>query len=118
MSEKKSCTSSSKETTPLKDATEVPTNYTKLPQDALLQSVSKYRCIILALLSVFGASVYSSQRTNRVVSSEQPLPLQKDLINDLGITRTEYTLLLAASTFPNIFFPLLGGWVFDSLGRR
>jgi len=55
---------------------------------------------------------------NSIVSSEQPLPLQKDLINDLGITRTEYTLLLAASTFPNIFFPLFGGWVFDSLGRK
>jgi len=55
---------------------------------------------------------------NSIVSSEQPLPLQKDLINDLGISRTEYTLLLAASTFPNIFFPLLGGWVFDSLGRK
>jgi len=53
----------------------------------------------------------------RVVSCEQPLPLQKDIIRDLNISHTEYTLLLAASTFPNIFFPLFGGWVFDSLGR-
>ncbi len=51
------------------------------------------------------------------MACEQPLPLQKDIITDLNITHTEYTLLLAASTFPNIFFPLLGGWVFDSLGR-
>lgn len=52
-----------------------------------------------------------------MVSCEQPLPLQKDIIRDLGITHTDYTLLLAASTLPNIFFPLIGGWVFDYIGR-
>jgi len=60
MFEKTKSTITTKETTPLKSATESPISYTKLPQDVKLQSITKYRYIILALLSVFGASVYDS----------------------------------------------------------
>lgn len=57
MSEQEKCATPIQETTPLKLVSDPPTNYTKLPQDNKLQSVSRYRYVILALLSVFGASV-------------------------------------------------------------
>lgn len=80
---------------------------------------SNLKYLILTLVSVLvGATYFLSFLFNRVISCEQLLPLQKDITEQLNITHTQYTALLAAYSFPNIFIPIFGGWFFDNIGRR
>ena len=90
----------------------------KKPRLSEDQPVSSLRFLILALVSIVLAAVYALLLyTSSVISCEQPLPLQKEITRDLGISNTQYTVLLAVYTFPNILFPVIGGWIFDAFGR-
>eukprot|EP00831_Metopus_contortus_P030091 TRINITY_DN24725_c0_g1_i1.p2 TRINITY_DN24725_c0_g1~~TRINITY_DN24725_c0_g1_i1.p2 ORF type:complete len:106 (+),score=10.86 TRINITY_DN24725_c0_g1_i1:139-456(+) len=67
-------------------------------QEASLVLMSNMRYVILALFCVLASAV--------IISCEQPLPLQEDIIKDLHISTTQYTVLVAAFTLPNIVFPI------------
>lgn len=49
-------------------------------------------------------------------SFDNPQALQTPIMEDVGVSRTQYNLLYSAFSFPNIFLTLVGGFMIDFLG--
>lgn len=56
--------------------------------------------------------------TGAYFSYENPGPIEKSLEIDLGISQTEYSLLYAVYSYPNMILPVFGGILLDILGLR
>ncbi|OMJ89247.1 hypothetical protein SteCoe_8635 [Stentor coeruleus] len=49
---------------------------------------------------------------------DNPAPLNLELIDELDINSVKYNMFYSVYSFPNIFLPLLGGFLIDSFGVR
>ena len=51
-------------------------------------------------------------------SFDNPQALQKPIMEDVGLSSTQYNLLYSAFSVPNIFLTLAGGFMIDFLGSQ
>ena len=85
------------------------TSYTRLdqptetPKSKLRYLILFLGCIIVPCPNIFHTLFF---------------PIENDVISDLKISYTKYAILASSTSYLNIFLPLFGGLIFDSVSRK
>lgn len=79
-----------------------------MDQSPVHKTKLRYIILVLTALVLFGNNY----------SFDNPQALQHQIMRDIGLTYTEYSLMYTVFSLPNVFLTFAGGFLIDRLGKQ